>query len=62
MSEFTPIETQEQLDKVIGERVRRAERQAAEKYADYDDIKKEKNTTRPSQTLMQRSTDTRRTR
>jgi len=40
-NEFTPIETQEQLDKVIGERVRRAERQAAEKYADYDDIKKE---------------------
>ena len=40
-NEFTPIETQEQLDKVIGERVRRAERQAAEKYADYDDLKKE---------------------
>lgn len=40
-NEFTPIETQEQLDKVIGERVKRAERQAAEKYADYDDLKKQ---------------------
>lgn len=40
-NEFIPIETQEQLDKVIGERVRRAERQAAEKYADYDDLKKQ---------------------
>jgi len=39
MSEFTPIETQEQLDKVIGERVKRAERAAAEKYADYDTLK-----------------------
>lgn len=40
-TEFIPIETQEQLDKVIGERVKRAERQAAEKYADYDEIKKQ---------------------
>ena len=41
MADFTVIETQEQLDKIIGERVKRAERQAAEKYADYDDIKKQ---------------------
>ena len=39
MSDFTPIETQEQLDKVIGERIRRAEQKAAEKYADYEDLK-----------------------
>ena len=41
MSDFTVIETQEQLDKIIGERVKRAERQAAEKFADYEDIKKQ---------------------
>ena len=41
MAEFTVIETQEQLDKIIGERVKRAEKQAAEKYADYDDLKKQ---------------------
>jgi len=39
MSEFTPIETQEQLDKIIGERIARAKASAAEKYADYDEIK-----------------------
>lgn len=39
MSDFTPIETQEQLDKIIGERVKRAERAAAEKYADYETLK-----------------------
>lgn len=39
MSDFTIIETQEQLDKVIGERIKRAEQKAAEKYADYDEIK-----------------------
>lgn len=39
MAEFTPIETQEQLDKIIGERIERANRKAAEKYADYEDIK-----------------------
>ena len=39
MAEFTPIETQEQLDKIIGERIARAKQSAAEKYADYDDIK-----------------------
>ncbi len=39
MAEFTVIETQEQLDKVIGDRIRRAEEKAAEKYQDYDAIK-----------------------
>ena len=39
MSEFTVIETQEQLDKVIGDRIRRAEAKAAEKYADYETLK-----------------------
>ena len=39
MSEFKVIETQEQLDKVIGERIRRAEEKAAEKYNDYEAIK-----------------------
>lgn len=41
MSDFTPIETQEQLNAVIGERISRAEEKAAEKYKDYDDIKKQ---------------------
>lgn len=45
MSEFKVIETQEELDRIIGERVARAEKKgeekAAEKYADYDDIKKQ---------------------
>lgn len=43
MAEFTVIETQEQLDKVIGDRIRRAEEtaaaKAAEKYQDYDAMK-----------------------
>jgi len=39
MSDFTVIETQEQLDKVIGDRIRRAEAKAAEKYADYETLK-----------------------
>lgn len=43
MAEFTVIETQEQLDKVIGERIRRAEEKATERFAekmrDYDAIK-----------------------
>lgn len=42
MSEFKIIETQEQLDAVISERVKRAERRAeekaAEKYADYEGL------------------------
>lgn len=45
MSEFKVIETQEQLDAIIGERVARAEKKgeekALEKYADYDDLKKQ---------------------
>lgn len=45
MSEFKVIETQEQLDAIIGERVKRAEKKAeekaSEKYADYDDLKKQ---------------------
>ena len=41
MSEFKTIETQEQLDAIIGERISRAEKKAAEKYADYDDLKKQ---------------------
>lgn len=43
MSDFKVIETQEQLDAIIGERVSRAEKKgeerAAAKYADYDDLK-----------------------
>lgn len=39
MSEFTVIETQEQLDKVIGDRIRRAEAKALEKYSDYESLK-----------------------
>lgn len=39
MPEFKVIETQEQLDEIIGERIKRAERKAAEKYADYDTLK-----------------------
>lgn len=45
MSEFKVIETQEELDRLIGERVARAEKRgeekAAEKYADYEEIKKQ---------------------
>lgn len=41
MSDFKAIETQEQLDAIIGERIRRAESKAAEKYADYDSVKKQ---------------------
>lgn len=37
--EFKPIETQEQLDAIIQERIARAEKKAAEKYADYDELK-----------------------
>lgn len=43
MSEFTPITSQEQLNEVIGKRIEeitaREERRAAEKYADYNDLK-----------------------
>ena len=36
---FEVITTQEQLDHVIGERIRREKEKAAKKYADYDDLK-----------------------
>lgn len=43
MSDFKVIETQEQLDAIIGERVSRAEKKgeerAAARYADYEDLK-----------------------
>ncbi len=42
MSEFKPITTQEELDLVIGERLKRQEESLAKKYADYDVIKGEK--------------------
>ena len=45
MSEFKVIETQEQLDAIIGDRVARAEKKGEEKalkqYADYEDLKKQ---------------------
>ena len=37
--DFEPITTQEELNRVIGERVKRAKEAAAEKYSDYDDLK-----------------------
>lgn len=40
MSNFKIIETQEELDAIIGERIAKAKRKAAEEYADYDEIKK----------------------
>ena len=39
MADFTPIETQEQFDARVKDRIARAERAAAEKYSDYDTIK-----------------------
>lgn len=40
MSEdFKPIETQEQFDAMVRDRLARAERAAAEKYSDYDAVK-----------------------
>lgn len=45
MSEFTAITSQEQLDRVIGERIRQvrdnAESAAAAKYSDYDSLKQQ---------------------
>ena len=37
--EFKVIETQEQFDSAIADRLKRAEEKYAEKYSDYDDIK-----------------------
>lgn len=39
MSDFTPIETQEQFDAMVKDRIARAEKAAAEKYGDYEAIK-----------------------
>lgn len=39
MAEFTPIETQEQFDKMIASRLERAENKIRAEYADYDSIK-----------------------
>jgi len=39
MAEFTPITSQEQLDGLIGERIKRERETAAKKYADYDALK-----------------------
>lgn len=39
MADFKPIETQEQLDAIISDRIARAKKSAAEEYADYNDIK-----------------------
>ena len=40
MAEFTPIETQEQFDAAIGERLKRERDSLAKKYGDYEDLKK----------------------
>ena len=58
MSDFTPIESQEQLNAIIGERISRAEQKAAEKYSDYDDVKKQnssKSSQRKSKVIRLRS-------
>lgn len=39
MAEFTAITTQEQLDAVIGERIKRERDTLTKKYGDYDDLK-----------------------
>ena len=39
MANFTPITTQEELDRIISERVGRAKDALTSKYADYDDLK-----------------------
>ena len=56
---FTPIETQEQLNEVIGERLRKAEEKAMakakEQFADYDDLKKQ---VADYQEQLQKLTDT----
>ena len=43
MADFTPIETQEQLDSIIRDRIDRAKKSAREeaeaKYSDYDELK-----------------------
>lgn len=39
MAEFTPINTQEEFDAAIGERLKRERNTITAKYADYDDLK-----------------------
>lgn len=39
MSEFTPINTQEEFDAAIGERLKRERKNVAAQYADYEDLK-----------------------
>ncbi len=39
MSDFTPITTQEELDRIIGDRLKREKETVSKKYADYDDLK-----------------------
>jgi len=39
MADFTPIETQEQFDAMVKDRIARAEKAAAEKYSDYETLK-----------------------
>ena len=41
MAEFTPINTQEELDKLIGERLASKENKIRAEYADYEDLKKQ---------------------
>lgn len=41
MSEFTPITTQEDLDRVIKDRVERAKESARKEFADYEQLKKD---------------------
>lgn len=40
MSEFTPINTQEELDNIIKERLTRDREAQSKKYSDYEDLKK----------------------
>lgn len=42
MTDFKVIETQEQLDAVIKDRIARAEKKVADGYADYEELKKAK--------------------
>ncbi len=44
MAEFKPITTQEELDQVLGERLKRERETALKPYADYEQIKKDLST------------------
>lgn len=39
MADFTPITTQEELDRIIGDRLKREKDATSKKYADYDTLK-----------------------